>query len=399
MTTSIRQLLQHVTERQLLHYRAGDADPEAASDARLVIGAAADVLGKLDNWRPDWTPRHAARQLTTQLQTACAAVQAGNHPYPNSRSHALMAITADAVGTLYGSTSSAADRWNLTLAVADAIRHATSVYYTNGPELADPAIATVRTAAIDIARTGLRTPPRRLHRSLVDVPIPGGFSDLPDPLRQAAVAAAVIDHHLARAATDDAHGPVSLYELRSLALAFEHTVIRAGTAFTTSAHDPATAWSHVRQLARLLHDGQRPASDAPEILVRKAAQLHHDLDRSGATPLDAVDRLVLSEILVHVANSADSLVHHIPHLSGQVYARADQFPTLEARASQQLRHEPFIANVEDLAILQAALRVAERTTLRLAECEGSNLALAPYPLIAPAPVMPITASPSIGPPR
>lgn len=68
------------------------------------------MLGKLDIWRPDWTPRHPARQLTERLQAACA-LQAGNDPQAYSHSRLLMTTTADAVGILCAPSVPAIDRW------------------------------------------------------------------------------------------------------------------------------------------------------------------------------------------------------------------------------------------------------------------------------------------------
>jgi len=110
-------------------------------------------------WRPDWTPRHPARQLTERLQAACALVQAGNDPQAYSHSRLLMAATADAVGILCAPSVPAIDRWSITIAVADLVRHSSSTYTTNHPTEPDPAIAAARTAAVEVAHAGLQMPP------------------------------------------------------------------------------------------------------------------------------------------------------------------------------------------------------------------------------------------------
>jgi hypothetical protein len=386
VTTSIRDLLDQVAKLQLQHQTAR-ADPQAATDARLVIGAAAAVLDKLDVWRPDWTAWHKARRLTNQLQAACAMVNAGNDPHPTSRSYALMAAAADATGILCESATSAADRWSITIAVADIVRHSTTAYAANGPALPDRDVARARTVAITIARAGLLLPPQELHRGLIDLPIPGPPNLLPDPLSRAAAAAAEIDHVLARVVAEETRGFLSIYEFRALALAFQHTAQRTAAVLDQPSARAPAAWGKVRALARLLHDGLRPASDAPEVLVRRAAQLHHDLDRHPDSDLDAGDRLVLAELLMHAANSADSLTHHIRRMAGRVYAYADRFPVPESRVAQHLRRKPFIADTNDLAIVRQALHAAERTTTELAyqltDPIGINLRTEPYPLTNP----------------
>lgn len=108
VSTSIRDLLGQVAKLQLQH-QTTRANPAAAEDARLVIGAAGTVLSKLDVWRPDWTSRHRSRQLTDQLHRACAAVHAGNPPPATSRSYMLLAAAADAAGILCGPAITAAD--------------------------------------------------------------------------------------------------------------------------------------------------------------------------------------------------------------------------------------------------------------------------------------------------
>ncbi len=385
MTTSIRDLLDQVAKLQLQH-QAARADPQAATDARLVIGASAAVLDKLDVWRPDWTAWHKARRLTNQLQAACAMVDAGNDAQRATRSYALMTAAADATGILCEPAISAAARWTITIAVADIVRHSTTAYAANGPVLPDRDVARARTAAIAVTRAGLLLP-QELHRGLIDFPIPGPPNLLPDPLSRAAAAAAEIDHVLARAVTEETRRFVSVYELRALALAFQHTVQRTAVALDKPSTRAPAAWAEVRGLARLLHDGLRPASDAPELLVRRAAQLDHDLDRHPDSELDAGARLVFAELLMHAANSADNLTHHIRRMAGRVYAYADRFPVPESRVEQQLRREPFIADANDLAILQQALRAAERSITELAyqltDPVGINLRIEPYPLTNP----------------
>jgi hypothetical protein len=386
VSTSIRDLLGQVTMLQLQH-QTTRADAHAATDARLATGAAGAVLGKLDVWRPDWTFGHNGRRLTTQLQAACANVQAGNDPHSTSRSHALMAAAADAASILCGPAIPAYDRWTIAIAVADVVRHSTTAYAATGPALPDPAVAAARSAAIEVARAGLLSLSQEPRRGLIDLPIPAKSSLLDDPLSRAVAAAAEIDHALARALADETQGFVSIYELRAIALAFQHTSQRTVTALgMPSDHAPA-AWAKVRGLARLLHDGFRPAIDAPEILVRRAAQLHQDLDKYPGSELNASDRLVFAELLQHAANSADNLTHHIYRMAGRVYARADHFPVTESRVEQHLRREPFIADINDLAILREALQAAERSTTELAcaliDPLGVNLRIEPYPLTNP----------------
>jgi hypothetical protein len=386
VTTSIRDLLGQVAKQQL-QYQATRADPQAAADARLVIGAAGAVLGKLDVWRPDWTFRHKARRLTDQLHAACEKVNAGNEARATSRSHALMTAAADAAGIMCEPAIAAADRWAITIAVADIVRHSTTAYTANGPALPEPPVTKARTAAIAVARAGLLLPPQELHRGLIDLPIPGQPNLIPDPLLRAAAAAAEIDHLLARAVADEDRGFVSVYELRALALAFQHTVQRTGATLDRPFERAPAAWAKVRGLARLLHDGLQPAIDGPEILIRRAAQLHQDLDQHPDSELDAGDRLVYAELLLHAANSADSLSHHVRRMAGRVYARADRFPVTDSRVQQHLRGEPFVADINDLVVLRDALRAAERSTTELAyalaDPLGINLRIEPYPLTNP----------------
>lgn len=382
MTTSIRDLLNQVAERQLRRQTDG-ADPAAAIDARLVIGTASTILDKLDVWRPDWTLQHPGRRLANQLQTACAAVQDGNGPHPAGRSQNLMAATADAVGSLCSSSTPAADRWEITIAVADIVRRSTSTYFAHGPVLQDPAIAAARTAAVAVAHAGLQTPPHEGQNGLIDLPIPTSPSLLSDPLLRAAAAAGEIEHVLARAAFEDSRGFASLYELRALALTFENAVHRAGLALGVASEATAAAWAEVRHLARQLHDGQRPVIDGPEILLRRSAQLHHDLARSTLRPPKPVDQIILTEILQHVANSADRLTHHVRRMAGRAYARADRFPVLESRVHQHLRQEPFIANIDDLQVVHNALRTAEHDTRLLAGPSEISFEDEPYPLTNP----------------
>ncbi|MFL6163565.1 MAG: hypothetical protein ACJ74U_15240 [Jatrophihabitantaceae bacterium] len=389
MTTNIRDLLGQVIDLQL-NQQTGPADSDAATDARLAIGAAAGVLDKLQIWRPDWTPRHAARKLTEQLQAACAYVQAGNDPRAESRSQTLMAAAGDAVGTLCGSATSALDRWTITLTVAEVVRHSGSTYTANGPMLPDPAITAARTAAASVARAGLHMPPHQLHRALIDLPIPGRAYPTLQPLSRATAAAAVIDYALARGAADDSTHFVSLYELRALALAFEHTTRQASTALNLPGQAAATAWAKVRQLARLLRDGHQPVIDGPEILLRNAADLHHNLAQHSHQPLDPADQPALTELLLHVANSADSLARHTLRMAGRVYTRADQFPVPESRVQQHLQRQPIIADSQDLAVLRCAVRAAEGATADLinptVERAGMEIGLGPYPLtVAMAP--------------
>ncbi len=386
MSTSIRDLLGQVTKLQLQH-QTTRANPAAADDARLVIGTAGTVLSKLEVWRPDWTSRHKFRQLTDQLQRACAAVHAGNPPPATSRSYILMATAADAVGVLCASAITAADRWTIAVAVADLVRHGTTAYALNGPVITEPAIAAARTAAINVARAGLHVPSQAPRRSLLDLPIPVPPHLLPDPLLRAEAAAAEIDHLLARTATDETRESISLYELRAVALAFQHTIQHTASALGEPSQSTAAAWAKVRGLARLLQDGQRPAIGAPETLVRRAAQLHHELDRPSDADLDAGDRLVYAELLLHAANSADSLTYHVHRMAGRVYARADQYPTSESRIEQRLLRQPFIADINDLVVLMRALQTAERSTTVLAYMLADpievNLRIEPYPLTDP----------------
>lgn len=386
MTTSIRDLLGQVAELQLQH-QTTRADPQAAADTRLVIGAAGVVLGKLEVWRPDWTSRHKPCRLTRQLQAVCAMVEASNEPHATSRSRTLMAAAADAVGILCGPAVAAADRWAITIAVADIVRHSTTAYAATGPTLPDPQIAKARTTAIAIARAGLLLPPPELHRGLIDLPIPGPPHLITDPLLRAVAAAAEIDHLLARAVADEDRGYVSVYEFRALALVFQHTVQRTTATLDQPFERAPAAWAKVRGLTRLLHDGLHPATDAPETLIRRAAQLHQNLDRHPDSNLDAGDRLTYAELLLHAANSADSLTHHTRRMAGRVYARADHFPITESRVQQHLRAEPFIADSNDLAILRDALCAAERSTTQLAHTLtdpiGINLRIEPYPLTNP----------------
>ncbi|HST81407.1 MAG TPA: hypothetical protein VLL08_06685 [Kineosporiaceae bacterium] len=393
MSTSIRDLLGEAGRLQSQHRRTR-ANPAAAGDARLVIGAAGTVLSKLEVWRPDWTHKDERRQLTDQLREACAAVHAGNHPPRSSRSHLLMAAAADAAGVLCGPAVTAADRWDITVVVADLVRRSTTTYQVYGPAIPDPAIAAARTAAINVARAGLRLPSQQLRRSLVDLPIPSPPRLVDHPLERAVAAAAEIDYLLARTVTDDTREFASLYELRAIARAFEHTAQRAAAAVGVPSNSGA-AWGNVRVLARLLHDGQRPAIDAPETLVRSAAQLHHALDQHPEAEPAASDRLLYAELLWHVANSADSLTFHVPRMAGRVYARADQYPVPEARVEQHLHRQSFIADITDLAILKYTLRTAERSTATLADLltdpTGMDPRTAPYPLTDALPPPPLAA--------
>lgn len=396
MSTSIRDLLGEVGRLQSQHRRTR-ANPAAAGDARLVIGAAGTVLSKLEVWRPDWTPEDDRRQLTDQLQKACAAVHAGNHPPRSNRSHLLMAAAADAAGVLCGPAVTAAERWDITVIVADLVRRSTTTYQAHGPAIPDPAIAAARIAAIKVARAGLRPPSQRLRRNLVDLPIPSPPRLVTDPLQRAVAAAAEIDYLLARAVTDDTRQFVSLYELRAVARAFEHATQRAASAVDAPS-DSGAAWSNVRGLARLLHDGQRPAIDAPETLVRRAAELHHALDQHPETDPATGDRLLHAELLWHAANSADSLTHHIHRMPGRVYTRADQYPVPQSRVEQHLRRRTFVARTNDLAVLKHALQRAEHSTTALAHLHmdpiDSGLCTEPSPptgpLQPPAPSLPST---------
>ena len=396
MSTSIRDLLGEVGRLQSQH-RTARANSAAAGDARLVIGAAGTVLSKLEVWRQDWTHEDERRQLTDQLRGACAAVHAGNHPPRSSRSHLLMAAAADAAGVLCGPGITAADRWGITVIVADLVRRSTTTYQAHGPAIPDPAIAAARTAAIKVARAGLRLPSQRLRRNLVDLPIPSPPRLVADPLQRAVAAAAEIDYLLARAVTDDTRELASLYELRAVARAFEHATQRAAAAVDAPSNSGA-AWSNVRGLARLLHDGQRPAIDAPETLVRRAAELHHALDQHPETDPATGDRLLHAELLWHAANSADSLTHHVHRMAGRVYARADQYPVAESRVDQHLHRRPFIAGTHDLAILERALQTAERSTTGLAHLltdpAGINLPIEPYPLTGPQQSPPLVLAPT-----
>jgi hypothetical protein len=386
VTTSIRDLLGQVTELQLQH-QSGRAKPQAANDARLAIGAAGAVLDKLDVWRPDWTYWHKARRLTSQLKAACADVSAGNDPHSTSRSHRLMAAAADAAGILCEPAIPAHERWTIAIAVGDVVRHGTASYAANGPALPDLAVAAARSAAIDIARAGLLSPPQTPRRGLIDLPIPARSGQISDPLLRTVAAAGEIDHLLARAVANESYEVISIYELRAVAVTFQHAVQHTAAALDMPSQRASVAWTNVRSLARLLHDGLRPTVDAPEVLVRRAAQLHQDLDKHPVGELDAGQRLVLADLLLHAANSADSLTHHTHRMAKRVYARADHFPVTESRVQQHLRREPFIADVNDLAVLRQALRAAERSTTELAyvlaEPVGISLSVDPYPLTDP----------------
>jgi hypothetical protein len=387
VSTSIRDLLGQVAMLQTQH-QTSRSSPQAATDARLAIGAAGAVLGKLDVWRPDWTFGHKARRLTNQLQAACVEVHAGNDPHSTSRSHALMAAASDAAGILCEPSIPGYDRWTMAVAVADVVRRSTAAFAANGPVLADPTVAAARSAAIDVARAALLSAPsQEHHRGLIDLPIPAKSNLIADPLSRAAAAAAEIDHLLARAVAAENRGFISIYELRAVALTFQHTVQRATAALDKPPERATAAWTNVRGLARLLHDGLRPAIDAPEILLRRAAQLHQDLDRHADSELDTGERLAFAELLLHAANSADSLTHHTYRMAGRVYARADRFPVTESRVQQHLGREPFIADINDLAILRDALRAAEQSTSELAytlaDPVGVNLRIEPYPLTNP----------------
>jgi hypothetical protein len=85
-----------------------------------------------------------------------------------------------------------------------------------------------------------------------------------------------------------------------------------------------------------------------------------------------------------VASSADSLTHHIFRMAGRVYTRADQFPVPESRVQQRLQRQPIIADSQDLAVLQRAVRTAERALSDLVnailERAGAGIGLGSYPL-------------------
>jgi hypothetical protein len=272
------------------------------------------------------------------------------------------------------------------------VRYSTSTYLTRGPALRDRAVTAARTAAIAVAHAGLQTPPRQSHRGLIDLPIPTSPSLISDPLLRAAAAAAEIEHILARTASEESRGFVSLYELRALALTFEHTAQQAGAALGTPTERTVAAWAQVRQLARQLHDGKRPAIDGAETLLRRAAQLHHDLARHARTRPDTASGPHFTEMLLNMANSAESLTYHVRRMAGRVYARADRFPTLESRVQQHLHREPFIANIDALEILQAAVGSAEFSSRLLAAHSENTLEWEPYPLTNP-----LTATTTLGP--
>ncbi len=125
---------------------------------------------------------------------------------------------------------------------------------------------------------------------------------------------------------------------------------------------------------------------------------------ASAKPVEQSGRLLLTETLLHVAHSADSLTHHVRRMAGRIYTRADLFPARESRIQQHLQRQTVIADAQDLHILQQALRRAEHATTDLAHStlqdSGPHLGHPPYPLTDPRTAPPIQPSPHLHtPPR
>jgi hypothetical protein len=393
VTTSIRELLDQARVAQQLAQQHKPVDPGLAIEARQVIGAATAGLRRLqEHWRADWNPDKPAHQLVTALTEACAEVQAGTGP-TTTRPAQLVAVAGDAVATLCGPANPAPDRWAIALTVAVIISDAADTYRIHGPALPDRAITAAHAAGLAILRPGRRYVPGAAT-GVLDLPITPPPAILADPLARAAAAAAAIDRILTLAAIDHTRPPVTVYELRALALAFRTATQLIGTELGTDATRAGQAWEHVRQLARGLRDGAGPAPDGPEPLLRNCAQLHDNLhhwtqqpDHDPATP-------TLQEILAHVASNAGNLANQAHRFAGRVYAPAWEFPARESRIGELLRRQAVIIDTEDTVVLTEALQKAETATAQLITA-GMSIGLGEYPMISPERAPTLPCSPAI----
>jgi hypothetical protein len=353
--------------------------PEIATDARQTVGVAARVLDQIQlhaPWREDWRPGRETRQLTESLAEACAAVEAGNLPHDLARPARLLAIAGDAVGTLFGPATPAADRWAIATSVADLVRRCTTIYAQTGPSLPDRPVQDAHGRAMDILLAGRHLEPHTA-RCILDVPIPSSVPVPHDPLGQAVAAAAHIDHRLARRAALNVPA-VGVYELRAISLAFTAAMDLAHTALPETSPAPASAWRRVHQLARQLVDGAQPPAAGHEPLFRYAIQLHQHTTRLDADALTGQANQ-LHAIADHAAATAASLIKHTHDLAGAVYAYAHQFPVPETRVAAHLRRQPFILDQADLAVVGEALQHAAIACGQVAGTGADNWDLGIYP--------------------
>jgi hypothetical protein len=398
MTTSIRDLLAQVRTLQQAAQQQ-PPDPELAGEARQVIGLASTSLRRLqEHWRPDWNPDKPAAQLVAQLTEACAIVEAGNGPLISHPAQ-LTAVAGDAVGTLCGQANPAADRWAIAVAIAGTVCDAATSYRVHGPAVLDKAAAVAEQAAVAVLRAGRRYVPGPTT-GVLDLPIASPSHLLPHPLARAAAAAAEIDRILALAAVDHTRPAVTVYELRSLALAFHTTTQLTGPRLGISPASAAQAWDDVRQLARGMDDGAKPAPDGPERIVRSCAELHDNLHRWAQSDLPGPDTSpTLREILARVASSAGNIAEQAHRLAGRLYNRADAYPPRETRVTEMLHGQAVIVDAEDLTVLVEAIRVAEIASAELITVGAEvGTGLGDYPVLSAEP-LPVAAPISLEPPR
>jgi hypothetical protein len=389
VTTSIRDLLEE-TIAQL---------PTAATQARQTIGTAAAVLDQIQNsapWRADWRPTRHTRQLTEDLAHACRHVHAGNLPTDPARQVRLLAIAGDAIGTLCGPATPAADRWAIATTVADIVRRCTTIYTETGPTLPDRAVHHAHDRAVAILLAGRHLEPNTA-RCILDLPIPSSTPVPADPLSQAVAAAEQIDYRIARRGSL-ALPEIRVYELRAVALAFTAAMDLAHTALPDTTPAPAKAWRKVHQLSRHLHDGAQPSATGPEPLLRHAIHLQRHITRLGTRAELAGADTALCAIADHAANTAASLIDHTHKLAGALYAHAHQYPVPETRAAEHLRRQPFILDTTDVSVLGQALRDAATVSGQLAGTATDSWDLGNYPQlqrIQPLPTGHQPHSPSI----